>query len=144
MSQLAPLRETEECWAGLVASASVSASLGLNRGNGIYTGLDNENKSAPCVIVWAEKAVEYDFRDSGMWNVTLHILTKEMAADSNITSSLADNVFSYLSNGNLMMPQLNAYSGYYVYKYWNSATNDLTNGDALVQQYTFEVISSLT
>jgi L-rhamnose mutarotase len=144
MSQLAPLRETEECWAGLVASASLSASLSLSRGNGIYTGLDNENKSAPCVIVWAEKGTEYDFRDSGMWNVTLHVLVKEMASDSSIMSNLADNVFSYLGNENVMMPQLNAYSGYHVYKYWNSATNDLTNGDALVQQYTFDVISALT
>ena len=137
------LRTTEECWAGLVASASLSASIGLVRGNGIYTGLDNETKVAPCVIVWAERASEYDFKDSGMWNVTLHILTKEMAADSSITSSLANNIFGYLANESAIIPKLNNYSGYYVYKYWNSDNHDLTNGDVLAQQYTFEVISAL-
>jgi len=140
MSQ-AILRQTENACAALAYSASVSASLGLTFGNGIYTGLDNEDKDAPAVVCFAESATE-DFPFSGMYRVKTHILIKEMAADTSMSSSLATTMFEAFCNSGTK-GVLNQYSGYFVYEYFIDGTHDLTNGDANIQQYDFEIVSAL-
>jgi len=110
----------------------------------VYPGVNNiEDMAAPAVICWAEDAWE-DIPFSGMYHVNLHIYCKEMAADSNITSSLSTTVFSASMN-NETKGTLNTYPGYYVYEYFvqPGGPKNYVSGDAWVKERTFDVISAL-
>lgn len=141
------LRTTENAFAVCAQSASVSASLGLTIGSGIYTGIDNTDKVAPCVICYADSATE-DFPYSAIHHVKTHVIVKQMAYDSNVTSSLSDTIFEAMmldsTGSNATKTILNRYPGYFVYDYFIESTNDSIEGDAWVQEYVFDVISALT
>ena len=89
---LSLLRTTETACAELAASASISASLNCN----IYTGLDNEAKEAPAIICGCLDASE-DFAGSGIYHIKTDIVVKEIAADTNVTGSIADVIFEKFS-----------------------------------------------
>lgn len=135
------LRTTENAWAALVSSASVNNSLGLTLGNGIYTGIDNSDKNAPMVVCYGESATEV-FPFSGIYNVKLRAIVKEMASDTTNTSSLANTIFSASLSDNTQTI-LNQYPGFYCYSYWVEDTSDKTDVDAWEQEYVFNCVSAL-
>jgi hypothetical protein len=132
------LRTTENAFATLAISASLSQSLGYN----IYTGISNLDKLAPAIICFAESATE-DFPFSAIYHVRTHVIIKEMAADTDPnTGSFANNIFESFCNNNTKS-KLNDYPDYYVYEYFIQSTNDEWNGDAHIQEMTFDVISAI-
>ena len=141
------LRTTENAFAACALSASVSASLGLTMGNGIYTGIDNTDKVAPCVVCFAESATE-DFPFSAIHHVKTHVVVKQMAFDQSNTSSLADTIFGAMmfdsTGSNATKTVLNRYPGYFVYDYFIESTSDSVSDDAWIQEYVFDVVSALT
>lgn len=83
---------TETACANLCLSASTANGFTVN----VYTGLDNEDKQAPAVICTCVDATE-DFPDSAIWHIKTAITVKEIASDTEVTSTLADSIFSVLS-----------------------------------------------
>ena len=140
------LRTTELACVLLAYSASLSASLGLSIGHGIYAGIDNVDKEAPCIICYAESANE-EVPYSGMYHVKTHIVVKQIAYDSSVSSSMSDAVFSTFcsgSNGDYAKDILNRYPGFFCYDYFIDGTTDNTAGDSWIQEYSFDIVSALT
>lgn len=133
------LRTTENACVRLATSASLSASLGAP----VYRGIDNLDKEAPCVICYAESATE-DFPFSGIYNVATTVVTKEMAADTNVdTTQVANTIFSRFLDSNTI-PSLNSYPSFYVYSMWVTDTKDSWDGDTHKQEYIFNVVCALS
>ena len=139
------LRTTELACVALAYSASLSANLGLSIGSGIYAGIDNVDKAAPAVICYAESATE-DFPFSAIHHCKTHVMVKEIAYDTPVSSSISDAVFSAFMNdsgSNSTKDILNRYPGFFCYEFFIDGTNDSTSGDAWVQEYVFDIISAL-
>jgi hypothetical protein len=133
------LRTTEDACAWLATTASLSASFSVP----VYTGINNLDKTGPCVICYAESATE-DFPFSGIYHVSTNIIVKEMAADTSTGSLLATTLFEAFLN-NKTKTALNSYSSsYFVYEYWVTDTSDTIEQDAWIQQFRLEVVSALT
>jgi hypothetical protein len=136
--ELPILRTTENAFALLALSASLSQSLGY----GVYTGIGNMDKPAPAIICYAENGTE-DFPFSGIYHVRTHVMVKEMAFDTDpLTGSFADNIFAALCNNNTKN-NLNTYPNYYVYEYFIQGTNDGFDEDTQIQEMTFDVVSAI-
>ena len=134
------LRMTEKA-CNYVASSSLSAA-GYNN-IPVFNGISNSDKSGPCVICYAESANE-DFPNSGIYRVVGNVIVKELAADTDVSSSVADTIFQGFLNDNIV-GTLNSYSGaYYVYGFFVDGVNDEIDEDTWIQQYKFEIVSALT
>ena len=121
-----------------MAEVSVTSSRDNSLNVNIYTGIDNEDKLAPCVICHAESATE-DFPNSGIYHVKTSVTVKEIAADTSVTSSLGYHIFkSYLSGSTKGI--LNNYPHYYVYDWFVEGVEESTSQDAWVQTYAFDVV----
>lgn len=132
------LKSTEDACKYLVTNTVVSQSLGIP----VFTGIDNLDKTGPCVICYGESAQE-EFPFSGVYHVTTNIMVKELAADSSVSSSLAAVIFEGCLTTNTKQI-LNSYSSSYnVYEYWVTDTSNREDGDAWVQEYKLEVVSVL-
>lgn len=132
--QLPILRTTENAFAALLSTASLGCQ--------VLTGIDNLDKTAPVVICYAEDAKE-DFPFSGIYRLSMNVVVKEMAADTNTTSSLATTVFANVLN-NQTKAALNTYPGFFCYEYFIDNTMDNWSGDAWEQHYKLEVVSALS
>jgi hypothetical protein len=135
------LRLTEEACASLATSAIAGSPDGITAL--VYTGIDNLEKSAPCVICYAESAKE-DFPHSAIYNVSTNIMIKEMAYDTNKSSSLSDLIFkTFLST--VTKGTLNSYStsSYYVYEYWVEDTTNRVDGDSWIQELRLNMVSAV-
>src|ERR1051326_771519 len=100
----------------------------------VFTGVNNEDKAAPCVICWAENATE-DFPFSGIWHVKTHIIVKEMAKASSVNgiNTLYGDVYSKFITDTIESTLTNKVpSSYYVYQVVFDNTNSNTDGDAWV------------
>lgn len=130
------LKSTEDAFKYLVTNTVVSQSLGIP----VFTGIDNLDKTGPCVICYAESAVE-EFPFGGVYHVSANITVKELAADSSVSSSLGAVIFEGCLTNNTQQI-LNSYSSSYnVYGYWITDTTDNVDGDSWIQQYKLEVVS---
>ncbi len=137
-SGLPILRTCEEAFAYLANTASISQSLGLE----VLTGIDNLDKTAPCVICFAESSTE-DFPFSGIHHVRQTVMVKQMAADSSTSSSVADGIFLTFMNANTKAG-LNHHPGFFCYEYWIIDSSNKWEGDAWHQSFTFDVVSALS
>jgi len=140
------LRTTELACAALAYSASVTSGLGLTIDKGIYAGISNVDKEAPAIICFCDNATE-DFPFSGISHCKTHVLVKQIAYDTSTTSSLSDTIFNAFcsgSNGVYAKDILNRYPGFFCYEYFIEGTSDSMSGDAWVQEYVFDIISTLT
>jgi|ERR1044071_1665617 hypothetical protein len=131
----AVLKTTELAGATLVGTLGITGS--------IYTGLDDETKVAPCVVIYAEDASE-DFPKSGLYHVRTKVTVKEIAADTETTSSLSKTVFdAFLGSGvenNLMQSAIS----YSVCGVFVDGSENTQEGDAWVQNMSFDIICGLT
>ena len=101
-------------------------------------GIDNDDKIAPAVICYADGATE-EFPNSGIYHVRTSIIVKELAADTDVTSSLGYYIFKSFLSGSAKTI-LNNYPHYYVYDWFVENTNENTQNDAWVQTYTFNIV----
>jgi hypothetical protein len=131
------LTKTEDMIAHFLASSSLSASA-IN----IYRGLGNEDKTAPALIIVAESGTE-EFPNSGVWHVKTGLMVKELAADSNITSSLASSVYEVFLNNTTTKQALSG-SGYYCYDLFVEDTANSIEGDTWVQTLRMDIVCALT
>lgn len=133
------LRTTEDACAWLATTASLSASFNVP----VYTGINNLDKTAPCIICYAESATE-DFPFSGIYRVKTNIRIKEVASETDTSSSLATTLFEAFLNP-LTKQAFNAYdsSSYFVYEYFVDTTNDSWDQDVWIQEYQLEIVSAL-
>jgi|ERR1035437_4182467 hypothetical protein len=133
------LRTTELACQALATASLFSASVaGL-----VVTGIDNEDKSAPLVVCYAENATE-DFPYSGIYHVATTIVCKEIAFDTDvINTELSDTIFqNFLSSSTI--PALNTYPGYFVYNILVTDTKDSWQGDAHRQEYVLDILCALS
>ena len=111
----------------------------------IFTGVNNMEKEAPCVICWAENATE-DFPFSAIWHVRTHIIVKEMAmATSSLDSvnSLYGDVYSKFLTGSIETDLTSKVTAsYYVYQVLFDGSNSTTEGDAWVNEITLDIVST--
>lgn len=126
-----------------LASASVATLLSASISDtSVYTGIDNEVKVAPAIICSCSEAVE-DFQSSGVWHIKASIMVKEMAADTNVSSSLATTIFEKIVG--LSTTQLaNCTSNFAVYDFWLDGHEQTQQEDAWVQTLNLEIIGCLT
>lgn len=131
------LKTVEEAFVNYFMSSSISAST-VN----IYTGTDSENKEAPALIIYAMEGqhVEPDLPDLGVWKVKTEFKVKEIAADSNVTSSLASDIYEVLMTGNNVKSFLNNSSSLFCYDIFVDNTANTQDGDAWVQATTLDVV----
>lgn len=128
---------TERACVEIAASASVSASLDVN----IYNGMDDEGKAAPAIICGATDA-QQEFPESGIWRVATQIITKEIAADTGKSSSLADTIFERFST--VTNEQLSgSVEGYSVLDIQLMGYQNTVVEDTWVQTLSLEIVGSL-
>jgi len=122
------------------AYTQVFTNLGI-QGLGIYQGLDNQDKDAPCVIVSAG-----DVRDEAphlsLWHVTLDITVKTMAADSDkdISDYLVEQIFETATDDNIKTALSAAVPSLVVLDIIFVSSSDDTQGDAWTQSLQLEVV----
>ena len=129
---------TENALASASLATVISASLVVN----VYTGIDNDEKSAPAIICSCADATE-DFIGSGVWHIKSSIIVKEIAFDTSVSSSLATTLFNKIIE---MTPsQLsNCTSNYSVYDFWIDGNEQSQQDDAWIQTLNLEIVGVLT
>lgn len=133
------LRLTEKACALLAASASLAANLDAT----VYAGQSNEEKTAPAIICNCANGSP-DYPDASVFHVRTEIHVKEMAADSNLSSSLADTIFAAFENPNTANNLTNQVSNYLVYDILQVEPSNTESGDAWVQTVTYDIVCMLT
>jgi len=80
-------------------SASINASGSGFTDVNVYTGIDNEDKTPPAVVVWCKNSQEVVF-NSRCYAFDVDITVKEIAADNTVSDydSLSGNIFSYFAD----------------------------------------------
>lgn len=136
---IALLRKTEAACQLLAASASIAAGLEST----VYHGQDNELKIAPAVICNCESATA-DFPDSCVYHVKTEIIVKDMAADSSLTSSLADTIYAAFENTASAINLTNTISGLTVYDVLSSEPRNSVAGDTWIQSVSYDIVCLLT
>lgn len=137
------LIQTEQAFKSIAENAIVANNLTAN----VYTGINNEDKVGPAVIIYAESGNE-DFPNSGIYRVMLNIRVNEIAYDTVISSSAVNNTISntiyaaFLNDG--AKTTVNSYPNYYVYDFFIHDTRNGVNIDAWTQNITLEVVCALT
>lgn len=132
------LATTERACVEIAASASISASVDAN----IYTGMDNDDKVAPAVICGALDAMQ-DFPESGIWRVKTQIVVKEVAADTDLTSSLANVIFEKFST--VTKEELSgSVENFSVYDIQLEGCTNSQQDDTWVQTLSLEIVGVLT
>ncbi len=110
----------------------------------IFTGQDNEDKTAPCVITWAEAATE-DFPFSGIWHVRTHIIVKDIAADSTVSQSnaLYGDVYSMFLTGSIEIDLTSqSLDTYFAYQVVYEGSSQNVEQDAWVGEIVLDVVST--
>jgi len=130
----AVMKTTEAAAKSLVKTLPITAS--------VFTGIDNETKLAPCVIIQAESATE-EFPFSGLFFVKTKIRIKEMAADTDTDSGLSKTVFDAFMDSNIATNLAAQTSSYSVASVWVDNAENSIEGDACVQDMTFNVVCGL-
>jgi hypothetical protein len=126
------------------ACATFLANVGtLPAGTNIYTGLDNEEREAPCVVCSALDGRE-EAPGLGIWHVRLAVTVKEIAYDTAPTSSLCGTVFTALLSDTLETDLTNSVTQYAVIEVIPEDTSNGVDGDAWTQTLTMNVVCSLT
>lgn len=128
---------TERACAEIAASASISASLTCT----VYTGMDSDDKVAPAIICNAYDAVE-DFPESGVWHVKTNIIVKEIAADTDMSSSLANTMFERFST--ITNEELSgSVSNFGVYNIQMEGCTNTQEEDSWVQTLSMDIVGVL-
>lgn len=130
-------------------STYISAS--INSGSlyaNVYTGMDNEDKIAPAIIVFVKDATEVVF-NSRCYAFDVDIVVKEIATDDTVDnySTLAGNVLSLFTDsvsGSLATSQFCQGNGIGI-NFWQIQIgnyNSVTVGDAWINNFNFRFIGA--
>lgn len=132
------LRAVETACVQVAATASINAGLDA----GIYAGLNNEDKTAPAVIITAESATQ-DFQD-GPYHVRTNVSVKEMAFDTSLTSSLAYNILAAFENTSSAVNLTNSVPSFQVFDVLSAEPRNSEAGDAWQQVVSYDIVCMLT
>jgi hypothetical protein len=136
------LAKTERAFVDMFLSSSLTGSLTAPEFT-IYCGQDSEEKTAPCIVIACNQATE-DFQNSGVWHVKTELKVKEIAADSNVTSSFASEVFeAFLGDTVGAKAALNRYPGYVCHALLVEDSANNQDGDTWVQSILVDIVSTL-
>lgn len=132
----------EKAFQNYFVSQSTAISSSYERPLQIYRGMDNEDKSAPCIIVAAQGSQEVVLY-TGIMRCPVTITVKEMAADlsGSDMGTLADKVFDLALTSSFDLTAYDTIGGLGV---MDTVVTDLKvrpEGDAWVSQLSLEVIA---
>lgn len=141
---------TELACVNVVATASLSASLGLTIGNGIYAGLGNADILASedqteAIVCWAETHEQEVCYKSNVFPVIVNIFVKEMAPDVPVATSVAATIFNaFLDRENIGNNLTQAVPNYLVFSVVPSGGRAEVEGDANVQTLQLKIVCCTT
>lgn len=116
----------------------------VDSGVSVFTGTDNDDKAAPCVICWSESATE-DFPFSGIWHVKTNIIVKQMAADATVDgeNTLLGTVHSAFLTNTIETTLTNkSPSNYFVYQVVFDGNSSTQDGDAWIHTLSLDIVST--
>ena len=118
------------------ASSSLSSSLS------VYPGMNNADKEAPCIVCYADDAVQ-EFDKIFVWHVRTNIIVKTMAEDmtNKNADSLADTTFENICDPSTVTA-LGTYSDTLtVYDIQVKSMNRTFDGDAWITSLILDIVA---
>lgn len=110
-----------------------------------YTGLNNEDKAAPCVIVESARASE-TYYGTNIYRMSVKVTVAEMAADIDKDSigQLASKVFNCFFDPNRATNFSNTDYGYTVFQVQPLDMENETSEDAIINRFTLDFVCCLS
>lgn len=138
---ISPSIKAEQTIGAFLSSSLNSGSFVAN----VYTGINNEDKEAPSVVVVCKDANEVVF-NSRCYAFDIEILVKEIAADDTVDnySSIAGNVLSYFADSVAGCANINSIAN--GIRFWQIQITGINNAvyqDAWVNQFSIRLIGAL-